>query len=43
MTVMTYPGLAIVNKNIMDVITNGENQAEYCNVKPLISLVFPPN
>jgi uroporphyrinogen decarboxylase len=28
MPVMTYPGLDIINKNIMDVITNGENQAE---------------
>ncbi|MBC8079285.1 MAG: uroporphyrinogen decarboxylase family protein, partial [Gorillibacterium sp.] len=28
MPVMTYPGLALVNKNIMDVITNGANQAE---------------
>lgn len=28
MPVMTYPGLELINKNIMDVITNGENQAE---------------
>jgi len=28
MPVMTYPGLALINKNIMDVITDGQNQFE---------------